>query len=229
MSLDSQEHALERWRRLRQRGPNDPDAEAELYGFFQSFRPDARGLDNVFAGVVGGPDLLQRLLEVYRATATGWDPADAYFLVRSPQPLGEAEAIMLAQRHRDSMVRIASHLGADEVGSVLEAAKEVSVVGSREGTAAAEGANLQIYEAVIDFMTSLTPRQSEALLLGEAYYAIACDYSLKYHLLWPLYRAASPLEEPFEAYFQLWKHGVQCDFGTHGIVALSTPTPSLQA
>jgi len=228
VSLISQPEALERWQLARQKGLGDPKAEAELYGFFQAFRPDGKGLEDVLASVVGGRELLQRLLKVYRVTAPGWKPEDAYFLVRVPQPLTEVEVFRLAQRHRDSMAQLASFLGVDELRALLGTAREISFVPTMESTALAAGANLQIYEAAVEFMTALPVQESEALLLGEAYYGIACDYFLKYYLLWPLYRQASSVDEPFDAYFQLWKHGFQCDFGTRGIVSLSGPATSLR-
>jgi hypothetical protein len=49
--------------------------------------------------------------------------------------------------------------------------------------------------------------QSHASLMDEALYTIACDYNLAYHILWPLYRHLSDIDEPFAEYFELWKHG----------------------
>jgi len=66
------EAMLERWKALAgdtSPGPWTPDPMA---GFFQHFRPDGRGLPQVFEGAVGGDEILPRLLEVYRATARGW-------------------------------------------------------------------------------------------------------------------------------------------------------------
>jgi hypothetical protein len=220
VSLSSQKVALERWRLARRNALRDSATEAELYGFFQSFRPDGRGLEDVFAGVVGGHELLQRLLEVYRVTAAGWEPHDAYFLVKAPPALAESEMLRLSQLHRDAMQLVARFAGATELESLLDAARRLSVVARVESTAAAVGANLQVHEAAVDFVANLPGLDSEALLLGEAYYGIACDYLLKFHLLWPLYRRASSLDEPFGSYSQLWKHGLRCDFRTRGVVSV---------
>jgi hypothetical protein len=220
VNTTSREVALERWRRAREEALGDPATEADLYGFFQSFRPDGRGLEEVFAGVVGGGELLQRLLELYRVTAWGWDPNDAYFLVKAPQPLAETEMRRLAQLHHASMVHVAELAGATEVKSFLEMGSRLAVVARVESRALAEGANLEVYEAAVNFVANLPGTESEALLLGEAYYGIACDYFLKYHLLWPLYDQVSPISEPFGAYYQLWKHGLRCDFRNRGVVTV---------
>jgi hypothetical protein len=222
VSRSSRDLALERWRLARRDAPSNPATEADLYGFFQSFRPDGEGLEDVFAGVVGGSGLLQRLLEVYRVTAAGWQPGDAYFVVRGPQRLAETEIVRLAQLHRHSMAQVAELAGAGDLKSLLEMKGHVTVVPRVESTALEVGANLSIYEAAVDFVANLRAEESEAFLLGEAYYAIACDYFLKYHLLWPLYRQASSLDEPFAAYFRLWKHGLRCDFQTRGAVVVGS-------
>lgn len=220
MSPSSREVALERWKLARQNAVGDPATEADLYGFFQSFRPDGKGLEDVFAGVAGGSELLERLLEVYRVTATGWKPQDAYFLVKAPKPLAESEILRVAGLHRDSMAHVAGLTGAIKLKSFLEAGTRLSAVARVESTALSEGANLEVYEAAVDFMANLPGQESKALLLGEAYYGVACDYFLKYYLLWPLYRHAASIGEPFGAYFQLWKHGLRCDFRTRGVVTV---------
>jgi len=220
VSVSGWKAALERWKLARRSALSDSATEADLFGFFQAFRPEGKGLEEVFAGVVGGSELLQRLLELYRATAIGWEPHDAYFLVKAPQPLPEKEIMRLAGLHRDSMAQVAGLAGAPELESFLGRGSECSLVAKVESTALAMDANLKVYEAAVDFMSSLPGRESEALLLGEAYYGIACDYFLKSYLLWPLYREASSIDEPFRAYFQLWKHGLRCDFRTLGIVTV---------
>ena len=48
-----------------------------------------------------------------------------------------------------------------------------------------------------------------APILRPAYYFTACDTMLRDYLMWPLYAAASGLEDPFKSYFELWRHGVK--------------------
>lgn len=81
-----------------------------------------------------------------------------------------------------------------------------------------------IYEVTSEFMASLRAQvNSPAHLMREAFYTLACDYNLEYHLLWPVYRRCSNLVEPFAAYFDLWKHGAGCRFGPDGGVKVYVP------
>jgi hypothetical protein len=155
LNLSSPEAALDRWKLARRRAPGDPVIEADLYGFFQPFRPDGAGLEDVFAGTERGSELLELLLEVFRVTARGWDPNDAYFLVKAPQPLTQSETQRLARLHRDSMAHVAELVGAPHLTSFLEMGSRVAVVDSVASTAPAKGANLELYEAAVDLMANL--------------------------------------------------------------------------
>lgn len=57
-------------------------------------------------------------------------------------------------------------------------------------------------------------------VLGEAFYSIACDYSMARYLTWPWYRGSSELDEPFLAYFQLWRHGARLRYPDRGQAVL---------
>ena len=72
-------------------------------------------------------------------------------------------------------------------------------------------------------MESLSPRESAAFLMGEAFWTIDCDHNLQYHILWPLYRHAAPIEEPFRHYFDLWKHGAGFRFADQQTVRVYVP------
>src|SRR6266542_7015289 len=58
--------------------------EDDLFAFFDCFRPDGAGLEKVFAGVVGGDEILQRVLRIYELKETA--TAFGYFVVRRPMP-----------------------------------------------------------------------------------------------------------------------------------------------
>jgi hypothetical protein len=211
--------AAARWRALR--GGSDPDAEAELYGFFQAFRPHGEGLAEALGDTVGADQILPRLSEVYQATCAGWDPSDAYFIVRRTGPLAVEPASSHALDHARAMGAIAHAMGSQELGSVLSSTFEVSVV----ATAAPDPSDLDaaVYELISDFMTSLTPTQSDLLLLEEAAYGIAADYYLQYHLFWPLYRQGSTVEEPFLPYFRLWALGATPSFVSRDRLIVHAP------
>ena len=70
--MSSDEAMLGRWKAIA--GDTSPGTwtEDDLAGFFQRFRPDGAGVSEAFEGVEGADEILPRLLEVYEATADGW-------------------------------------------------------------------------------------------------------------------------------------------------------------
>lgn len=55
-------------------------------------------------------------------------------------------------------------------------------------------------------------------LMSEALYHISCDYLLSYYLQWPMFNTEQ--ENPFRAYFSLWKMGLNIHFPERGRVVL---------
>src|SRR5262245_25326927 len=120
--------------------------EDDLFGFLEFFRPNGAGLEKLFTGVVGGDEILQRLLRVYDCPKQ--DCEGGRVLRRSP------------------------------AGSCYEAPETL------------------VYDIGCDWFLSLEPIPSDALLLEEAFYSMACDYYIAHYLMWPLYRHATDIEEP---------------------------------
>jgi hypothetical protein len=222
---------LERWKALAGDTSPGPWAPDHMAGFFQRFRPDGRGLPQAFEGVVGGDEILPRLLEVYRATADGWRGGgdyDGYFVVRNPGPTPASRAEDLIRRHLGRVAAMAEAVGDDELASLLGRPLRVEVAeGEAPWPPGEDAPESLIYEATGEFMGSLTPLESDALLMREGLYTIACDYNLQYHCLWPLYRHASTIEEPFGPYFDLWKQGFGYRFMSEADVRVYVPEGKL--
>lgn len=64
---------------------------------------------------------------------------------------------------------------------------------------------------------------SHAHLLHEAFYGMAGNYFVASHLEWPLHRHLTTLDEPFAAYFELWRHGASSRFEPEGNVRMYVP------
>jgi len=161
--------------------------------FFHAFRPDGRRLDEVFRGIHRGDEILERLRRVY--AVAGHDLGDMYFIVRNPAALSREKALNLGQAHVAAM---------RELAPTVRLRVEVS-----QGQAPDHHGRLEtdLYDARCDYVRTLEPEKSDALLLEEPLYHLACDYLLAHHLLWPLYRKASGLQDPFGPYFELWTAG----------------------
>ena len=219
------DEAVARWTAARARG-RDAASEADLFGFFQAFRPDGTGLDDALRGAVGADEVLPRLLEVYRATAPGWDPADAYFLVRQPEPLSSAVAADLALAHVGAMREIGHALGRGDLEAALGTAPSIQYAQGAAPPPESAGLEMEVYELATDFVAGLSPVESDLLLLGEAAYGIACDYYVRHHVLWPLYRADSPVRDPFSPYFRLWRQGAALRFAGRERLVVYVPPPA---
>jgi len=213
-------------------------SEDDLFAFFDCFRPDGSGLDRVFAGVVCGDEILTRLLKVFACTRESFKRY-AYFIVCRPAHATPEKLLDLTARHLDKVRQIARSgqpewmrpepTGDGALASAAQLASWLDPLPRIELTHAPRPQqNLPDYEApetlvndvVGDWFLSLEPVESDALLMKEAFYSIACDYYIANHLMWPLYRHATAIEEPFAPYFELWTHGAQPCFEEPGRVAV---------
>jgi len=123
---------------------------------------------------------------------------------------------------------MAEAVGDDELASLLGCPLRVEVVeGAAPWPPGEDAPESLIAEATGEFMGSLTPLESDALSMREGLYTIACDYNLQYHRLWPLYRHASPIEEPFGPSFDLWEQGWGYRFTSEADVRVYVPEGKL--
>src|SRR2546422_7951700 len=80
--------------------------EDDLFAFFDCFRPDGRGVERVFAGVVGGDEILQRLRRVYECTKESFERY-MYFIVCRPARATPQGVVALTSQHYDKVRQIA--------------------------------------------------------------------------------------------------------------------------
>jgi len=229
--MTGSEEILGRWKALAGDTTGKPWEPDNLAGFFQQFRPAGEGLEAAFQGVIGADEILPRLLEVYEVTADDWrhdEVYDAYFIVHHPQPLAAARAKVLLGLHLERVAAMAMSVGDDELAGLLGRGLRLEVVeGVRPWPPGPDDPETMIHETTGDFMRSLIPRDSHALLMEEGLYFIACDSNLRHHILWPLYRHGSGIDEPFRPYFDLWKHGAGYRFTSDGAVRVYVPEGKL--
>jgi hypothetical protein len=191
--------------------------------FFHYFRPLGKGLDEVFQDVAYGEEIFARLKEVYDVAGDGQhgDRYDMYFIVRKPRIVTQGQLILLAEQHLERMAELVCQYdeAAKSWGDILKPLKERSISvcvtqssPPKQSPTDYENLNAALYEVTGDFVRGLTPVKSDALLLRDALYYIACRYELVFYVIWPLYRNATTLKEPFRPWFQLWKLGADLQF-----------------
>jgi hypothetical protein len=194
--------------------------EYELFGFFDCFRPDGAGAERVFAGVVGGDAILERLLRIFAATKDG-PQRFMYFIVQEPRPATPEELVELTRQHLYKVAQIADDAGDEELFGLLCSRPQIEI--KRQPAPVRTQPDLEapethIYGICGDWFSELVPTPSDALLLHEAFYSMACFYDLARYLLWPLYVGSTKIVEPFEPYFELWLRGARPIFERPGMV-----------
>ncbi len=200
-------------------------SEDDLFAFFDCFRPDGDGLETVFAGVVGGEEILLRIRRIYALKET--ETAFGYFVIRRPIPSSHDELLDLTERHYLNVRQIAHPMNDSLLASELEVLPEIKIkreaIPTRNYSAYSNSPEAVINDATGDWFHDLAPLQSDALLLNEAFYSIARDYNIAHYLMWPLYRSGTEIDEPFKPYFELWMRGASPFFEKPGLVSVYVP------
>lgn len=208
---------LARLRNLAGIAQDQPCDGDTLIGMLQRFRPDGSPLVGLFDGLPNGTELASRLQQLYKVAGDSARPGggqDAYFIVRTPPSADADEVHRWATQWLQSLLALAEQTGFDELVESLGPTPKVRVL---EGIAPKHTKGdldeLPLYRAfkkqAAELVQRLPTQSSIPALLGPAYYYAACDWALRDYLLWPLYKAHTELDDPFEPYFHLWRHGAK--------------------
>lgn len=192
----------------------DPDS---LIGVFQSFRPDGREIKGLFDTLEErGAELESRLERLFEAAGDDRRPQggrDAYFVVRNPPLLDPEEAKNLAARWLAGVQSLAINVGDKATADNLDPIPMIRVLeGIPPKHPKQEHEKSELLQTLQDDATTLVERIDagpHAAALRPAFYFTACDAMLRDYLMWPLYASQVGLEDPFEPYFVLWRHGVK--------------------
>jgi len=219
---------LKRWQEAAGEHGAQSWGEDDLYGFFQRFRPGGEKLDEALLPLPNGRPVYDRLKEIYAATSIGWkdnETSDGYFVVRNPPPIKPSEIESLIREYLGTVAEIAALAGAAELAEPLQVATFTFASGPAPESPDRHDTELSIYDTLCDWVASLETAPSELADLREAFYSIACDYPLSWYLMWPWYAAATAIEDPFQPYFQLWRHGIEYRFDGPSSVIVYVPPP----
>lgn len=215
--MNQVERLSDRFRECLNWSEDEPVTADALIGVLQLFRPDGEGLTGLFDELEQGVELARRLRLLYQATGETPRPGggrDAYFIVRDPPPLDPE----LAREHAVTWLRqladLARVVGADDWLQYLEPLPTIRVLeGIAPKQTKADLDTVPLYRLLKRDAAGWTERlpgnQDIAAMLRPAFYFAACDWALRDHLLWPLHDEASELDDPFAAYFELWRHNAK--------------------
>lgn len=211
------EELIKRFHQVAGFGPEvscDPDS---LIGVFQAFRPDGHAIRGLFDTLDDqGVELECRLTRLFEAAGDDRRPQggrDAYFVVRNPPPLDPDEAADLGARWLAGIQSLAITVGDGATAEILDPIPSIRVLeGIPPKHPKQEHEKSELLKSLQGDATRLVQRidaPPQAAALRPAFYFIACDAMLRDYLMWPLYAEPAGLDDPFEPYFHLWRHGVK--------------------
>ncbi|MDE1464142.1 hypothetical protein [Spartinivicinus poritis] len=149
-------------------------------GYFQSFRPNGSGLNELFKGAVKGKEVLERLLAIYKAIESSYCKNDWYFLVKKPPTVSETKACSIFREHLQSMKLIVDEMDEMDVSEEISNITHLNVLQLDD-----QSINYDVYESsleagiqdiVTDLLCEYDPIDSEALLLEEGIYSMTMTY-----------------------------------------------------
>ena len=238
---ECQTHLPEGWTELIQRDPVLREIfEAHEYGLEQEAVPpflfqDLRGgeLERLrpILSLYGQPglELLENLKAIDQAAAdtatsttpTGQTAYAGYFFARYKGGPGAED---LVSEHIQAMRRVYAEVFQEE--PPVDEQVEIQLLSGQEGRDFQRKMHREfcanqfhpsddLYEAMGDWIADMhcRGRCGELDVLQEALYHISNDYMLSHFLRWPLLEH-EPMENPFRAYFELWKMGLNLYFPT---------------
>ena len=196
--------------------------EEDLSGYFQLFRPDGRGVERVFEGVARGDEVLARLLLFYYHTKDA--PEDGYFVIRKPMATTEVELFEIMTQYLEKVRQIANAFEEKGLVTLLGSIQIETQRGQAPPHPAIPEPNLfYIHEIEGDWFRTLYPIPSDVLLLKEAFYFMTGHYELARYVMWPIYREATPIEDPFAPAFELWLRGAAYRFTNDKLLTVYAP------
>ncbi len=216
-SSNSKDALVARWLRAADLPAQEPNKDL-FFGLFEKFRPSGEGVAQLLEGVLHGPEIASRLMECFEATKEGYQPGEAYSLVRKaiypPDPI---EIARLLTQHHQYTQSIAALMGESELLEVLRGCT-TAAIGYHDVDLEnyEDSIDAWVSEVISDYVSGLRQQLGSSpesrypiLWLAEAFYSIAADYHLAEHLLWPVFRDKSNIPDPLKPYFELWKLGLR--------------------
>lgn len=179
-------------------------------GFFSLYRPDGVGLEKVFCVVKKGDKILKRILEIYEATSSEYSGCDWHFVIRKPKVVSEKELRNIAKEYISNVIQMAKILNDDYFDNFIKNPPRIEIVkGEAPQKVTDEYSEFDldcgVYELAHEFIDSITPKESFALLFHEPLYQMTCSYDIVHYVLWPLYEHGSKISDPFKVFVEIWK------------------------
>ncbi|MHC1684303.1 MAG: hypothetical protein AB6733_15310 [Clostridiaceae bacterium] len=206
MSIIDDKNFLDIWKDVLR---DDDSSRVIPEEFFSIFRPSGNNLDKVFKPIKEGKEIQERILEIYNATSKGYHISDYYFEVRKPKITSINEIHDITEKYIKNVIRISEKIDKGHFDRFIKSPPRIEIVQGLYTDKNSDGLDfgIVVYDLMQEFVNSLKPIDSHALLLKKPLYHMACNYDIVHYVLWPIYKNGSFLEDPFKPFVELWKLG----------------------
>lgn len=193
-----------------------PWAKENTFGFLHEFCREEQELKKALDGVPCAVAVASRLKRVFAASR---GIQQAYVIVKRPPRLTEGDALVLARKHLLSLVNMARELGNDEALQILSSVTQFQTTRAVRPKPQTDSPETMVYELELSWFREVCD-DPFAGAMSEATYSLAADFMLAHFVLWPFARRRS---EPYDAYFDLWRHGATLSWSGPSCVNVHLP------
>lgn len=196
--------------------------------FLHYFRPKQYSkLKEFFMPFSHGYEMFNKLKMIYDITADNYEGEDgsvaAYFIPKKDTSIAKKDLERLALQHAEAINDILRD--SDETSLIDCANLEISIISRDEFNEKYDYEDIlecELHDIKGDWFIDLVSEVSENPLtfFAEPLYYIACDYNIARYVMWPIMEKVD-MNNPFEAYFNLWKHGYEPNFISSQLLVLT--------
>jgi hypothetical protein len=192
----------------------------DLAGFFQRFRPDGKGLSDIYSGLEHGQELSKRLIAVMKVDGTTKGSTLSANKLIDVDP---RRAQALVKRFCKNMQRLARERDHEEMAARFAVSRFIVCAGRRKRFASNDRTREAIEMACDLAFDIVYESPATAFVLGEAVYTLVGFTPLAFYLQWPICADQVRSVDPFKPWFELWRRGVEWRFISANEVEIFTP------
>jgi len=195
----------------------------DVAGFFQRFRPDGKGLSDIYSGVEFGDEISQRLTAAMKVDGTTRGPT---LSANNRLPVNARQAVALVKLLCVKIRKLAREFGDEELAERFVAKQFVVRAGERRKYAQNEY-NAESIEMLCDAAFSVvydTLATANVLNTGICTLFARTGFSpLAFYVQWPICADQFQTVDPFKPFFDLWRRGVAWRMTDDKVAEVFTP------
>lgn len=196
--------------------------------FLHYFRPNKHDiLKEFFMPFSHGEEMFNRLKMIYDVTADNFENEDgsvnAYFIPKKNKTISKIEIETIALQYMESINGILIDL---EETSLIDCNNlKIKIMKHSEFDEKYDyydTLGCELYDAIGDWFRDLESeiKENPLTFFEEPLYNVACDYDLARYVMWTVVEKNN-MNDPYEAYFNLWKYGYKPFFVSNELLVLT--------